>query len=303
MVKLRDLAYAVAVDEQRHFGRAASALGVSQPTLSGQLKGLEEQLGIVLFERAGRTVRPTDAATPILSRARTMLRLADEIRTLAQAARDPMQGGLRLGLIPTIGPYLLPFVISEFAHRLPKLTVELIEAETAVLEAKLHSGELDAAILATDPPDGMVGIDLYREPFWLATPEGHPLHRAERVQLDDIDPGSMLVLADGHCLSGQIQSLCRVSGGDGRLGLQQTSLETLLALVAGGKGITMVPATAVSGTRLLGGGLAVREIESDEAARDVRLVHRASGTRSVVLNRIADIIAAMVPMTVMPVRR
>jgi LysR family hydrogen peroxide-inducible transcriptional activator len=193
-MNLRDLRYIVALADCGHFGRAAEACHVSQPTLSGQILKLEHELGLAIFERIGRSVRPTVAGTEILIHARRALTAADEIFAVAKASRDPCAGPLNLGVIPTLCPYLMPFVFPLLARDLPTTTLVLHEDLTERLIEGVSAGRLDAAIIASDPQSSsLASVVLFDEAFSLAMPASHRLCAKEIIDTDDIDPQSLLL--------------------------------------------------------------------------------------------------------------
>jgi LysR family hydrogen peroxide-inducible transcriptional activator len=304
-MKLRDLQYAVAVADLGHFGRAAETCHISQPALSGQIKKLEADLGVPLFERTNRAVRITAVGELIIAQAREVLAQVVRIEETAEAHLDPLAGRLRLGLIPTIGPYLTPILLPSVQHNLPGLNLRLCEDLTEVLEAELLEGRIDAAVTATTPVDSRLNeIALYDEPFWVALPAKHPLVAEEEVDITGIEPDELLLLADGHCLRDQVLSFCKVPDGEtSRVNTQQTSLATILALVGAGVGATLVPATNLGGSWVTDSGIALRREKSRRASRAVRLIFRASYPGRVLMERMADIICAIVPDTVSPARR
>lgn len=246
-MNLRDLEYLVAVGEHRHFGRAAEACMVSQPTLSTQLKKLEQELGISLIERSPRHVMLTSAGERVAERGRVILDEAAAIRAFARQVNDPEGGSLRLGIFPTLAPYLLPHVVPALHERYPNLELLLIEEKTEVVLDQLRSGRLDVGILALP----ITGEPLHQQPlftedFVLAVPAGHPLAAEE----GPVDPSvlageQVLLLEEGHCLRDQALSVCRLTGASERRGFRATSLETLRQMVAAGVGITLLPSLAV----------------------------------------------------------
>ncbi len=300
-MNLRDLRYIVAVADLGRFGKAAEFCNVSQPTLSGQILKLEEELGVSIFERIGKTTRATAAGAEIIRHARRALAAAGDIVASAHAARDPLFGSIRLGVIPTLAPYLMPFLLPLAAERLPKAPLTLVEDLTGNLLGPLAEGELDAAILATDPESSRLEqIDLFVEPFWLVMPASHPLSRAKSIHPADIDPGSLLLLTDGHCLRDQALALCP-SGAEratGAADMRAASLETLLHLTAAGFGLTLAPRLAVASWPHLSGKLVARPIEGDGASRRVRLVHRRDAPRRMVLEALANVVRDGVPDSV-----
>ena len=304
-MNIRDLRYAVAVAELGHFGRAAAACHVSQPALSGQLRKLEDQLGVMLFERSRRSVKITPAGEEIVAHAKALLEMADLIEDTAKAWTDPLSGPLGLGMIPTIGPYLTPRLLPSIARGLPRLELRLSEDVTEALEGALIDGRLDAAILATPVGDSRLDeIALYHEPFWVALPHGHPLAEEDEVDVADIRLDDFLLLADGHCLRDQVLSFCsEVLPNAPQVSTQHTSLTTILALVGMGRGVTLVPAMSLAGGWVTDSGIALRREKSSKAARSVRLAFRKTFPRRAAVEKLADIVCAVVPDTVHAQRR
>jgi LysR family hydrogen peroxide-inducible transcriptional activator len=304
-MNLRDFQYIVAVAELGHFGKAAEACHVSQPTLSGQIRKLEETLGVEIFERTKRSVRVTPEGSRIVARAQASLAEADAIREIAAAARNPLSGPLRLGVIPTIAPYLMPRLIPALVGALPEVSVKLTERFTRDLEAMLLAGELDAAVTASEPgAPRLRSIPLYEEPFWIALPGNHALAAREEIDLGELKGERLLLLSEGHCLRDQVLSFYPAIRSDpAAISTEETSLTTILALVGGGLGITLVPAMSLAGPWVTDAGIAVRREASGAARREVRLVFRGSFTRMALIDKLADVIAATVPDTVIPQRR
>jgi len=232
-LKLKDLRYLVALADTRHFGRAAERSFVSQPTLSAQLKKLEEYLGVQLIERAPKRVSLTAAGEEIVERARRVLESSDEIIEIARGHRDPLAGRLKVALLPTIGPYLLPNVAAKLRKQLPRLELMLYEYQTDPMLEKLHSGEIDVGILAL--PVQMDGLDsqvLYKEPFTVAVPSGHKLAAKSTIKVDDLSHETLLLLEDGHCLRDQALDICSSTDVHEKQDFRATSLETLRQMVA-----------------------------------------------------------------------
>ncbi|NKB60323.1 MAG: LysR family transcriptional regulator [Alphaproteobacteria bacterium] len=304
-MNIRDLKYMVAVAEYGHFGRAVEACLIGQPTLSAQIRKLEDELGITLFERTKRSVRITPIGEEIVAQARTLLAAADLITETAKASLDPLSGPLRLGMIPTIGPYLTPTLLPSLRHGLPKVELGLSEDTTEILERQLLDGQIDAAITATDVTDRRLSeIALFDEPFWIALPRDHALAAQDEVALRDIASEELLLLEDGHCLSDQVVSFCADAFRTGpKVSTQHTSLMTILALVGAGAGVTLVPALSLRGSWVTDSGIVMRKEKSRKARRAVRIAFRNSYPRRQLLEKLADIVAASVPDTVSPVRR
>ncbi len=306
-MNLRDLQYLIAVAEKRHFGKAAEACHVTQPTLSGQIKRLEEQLGVAVFERTNRSVAPTPVGAEIIKHARLALEQAEMIEGLAQAHRDPLAGPLRLGVIPTLSPYLMPSVLTPLQASCPRMRLVLSEEVTETLVERLRTHEIDAALLATETDDHeLATIPLFDEPFWVAYPLGHPLHDLDRVMERDLESVDLLLLTDGHCLRDQALALCSttVPPGDGtQADLRASSLETLLNLVAAGFGCTLMPALAVRGPWLTDMGILARTIAARTAKRTIGLVYRHSFPRGAAIHALASVIVLNLPNTVTPLYR
>src|SRR3546814_4083286 len=239
-MNLRDLRYLAAVAEHRHFGKAAEACFVSQPTLSTQLKKLEQELGVQLVERNPGHILLTEAGERVLERAQVMLRAADDIRSIARRAADPDAASLRIGLIPTLAPYLLPHVVPELHERFPKVELLLVEEKTEVVLQRLREGRLDAGVLALPVPDEHLHVEpLFEEDFLLAVPCEHHLATTTapvdpRVLVDE----QVLLLEEGHCLRDQALAVCQMAGASERSGCRATSMEPLRRMVAGGVGVT-----------------------------------------------------------------
>lgn len=300
-MNLQELRYLVALAETRHFGRAAARCFVSQPTLSSQIRKLEAELGVALFERQGRNPAITPVGAAILAHARAALEHTAAIRELAQAQRDPLAGSLRLGVIPTLSPYLIPLLLTPLRAAAPALRLLPSEEVTKTLLRRLRGGELDAALLgtATTAPE-LVAWPLFEEPFWLAFPRRHPLYRRDEIRRRDLDEAELLFLADDHCLARQTMAVCGID--DRRetalSDLRATSLETLLQLVGAGLGATLVPALALRGAWTTDTGVVTRPLRIAAAKRRIDLVFRASFPRRAALAVLARAIQSCLPNTV-----
>jgi len=290
-MNLQDLRYLVAVAEQRHFGRAADACNVSQPTLSSQIKKLEDELGVTLLERTNKRVDLTPVGSQILNHARRALAEAGQMEAVARAARDPLVGPLKLGVIPTLAPYLMPMILKPLRQAYPGLTLELWEDQTRSLIDGLRNHRLDAALLAT-PPEApeITELALFDEPLLAALPLNHRLRNAARVNEDAL-AGELLVLADGHCLANQAMAACGARNGVQRgampASMQASTLETLVNLVAAGYGSTLLPALAADSFRRR--EIALRPLAGD-SSRTIRLVSRPGFPRPQALRALERVI-------------
>ncbi|HEY8266654.1 MAG TPA: LysR substrate-binding domain-containing protein [Steroidobacteraceae bacterium] len=289
-MNLRDLDYLVALAETRHFGRAAERCHVSQPTLSAQIRKLEDSLGVALVERRPHKVALTVAGEAVVERARRMLRDAEDIQALGRAGQDPLAGQLRVGFIPTLGPYLLPRVAPRISRALPKLQLMLYEYQTAPLVERTERGELDLAILAL-PADtkGLVTRPLFAEDFLVAMPEHHRLTAKKRVKASDLSGEKLLLLEEGHCLRDQALEVCaRVATEE--QAFRATSLETLRQMVAAGLGLTLLPRLAAEGPFASARGLVVRPFAPPSPNRMVGAAWRRSSSRGTAIAAVCDLI-------------
>ena len=244
-IKLKDLRYLLAVADTGHFGRAAERCFVSQPTLSAQLKKLEEYLGVALIERQPRKALLTAAGMQIAERARRIVGASEEIVDIARTHRDPLAGRLRMALLPTIGPYLLPLVAPKLRKALPRLELMLYEYQTRPMLEKLRAGELDVGVLALPVEvDGLITRELYDESFVVATPAHHPLASRKTIRVDDLRGVTLLLLEDGHCLRDQALDVCSRIDVQEKQDFRGTSIETLRQMVAAGAGVTLLPELA-----------------------------------------------------------
>jgi LysR family transcriptional regulator, hydrogen peroxide-inducible genes activator len=292
-LSLRALGYLVALAETRHFGKAAERCFVSQPTLSAQIKKMEDQLGVQLVER-GQQVRLTDIGARIVERARRVIDEAREIEELARNVQDPLAGELRIGLIPTVGPYLLPHIAGPLHERFPRLRLLLLEHQTHRLIELLKSGELDVAILALPiPMERLVTRVLYAESFQVALPQGHALAKRRRLTLDDLDGETLLLLEDGHCLRDQALEVCHMAGAHEKLDFHATSMETLRQMVAANTGITLLPALAVKPPVAPTENLVTRPFARSGPSRTIAMVWRKSSALTDFLEEIAALFAAI----------
>jgi len=301
-MNLRDLKYIVAVAECRHFGRAATRCFVSQPTLSGQIKKLEDHLGVTIFERTNRSVDLTPIGATIVERARLAIEQAEAIEQLARDHQDPLAGPLRIGAIPTLSPYLMPLILVPLRRTFPQMRLVLSEEITDSLLGRLHRHEIDAALLATPIEDPeLASIPLFDEPFWLAHPRKHPLHDKDEISAKDLEEIDLLLLAEGHCLTHQVMEVCHMAerAQTGELAdLRAASLETLLQLVGAGFGCTLVPALAIRGGWMTDSGIIARRLDLPDAGRRISLVFRRSFPRRRALEAFAGVVRDHLPNTV-----
>ena len=302
---LQDLRYVVTLAETRNFARAAKACYVSQPTLSTQIKKLEDELGLALFERTNKRVMPTPAGFELIVQARVVLEEAEKLQQMAQQALDPMAGPLRLGVIPTLGPYLLPHLVPQLRADYPRLSLYLREDLTGNLIERLRSGALDAILLALPiQTDGLELIELFREPFVMALPKDSPLAGKSEVMETDLMGVQLLLLEDGHCLRDQALAVCGLPQPRGSEDFRGSSLETLRQMVAAGVGCTLLPALAADaagagGTNLTSARLIeLRPFAAPVPSRTIGLAARRGFPRLEMVRAFAELIKRHAPQGV-----
>mgnify|MGYP001276039473 CR=1 FL=1 len=288
-MNIRDLEYLVAVSELKHFRKAAEKCFVSQPTLSGQLKKLETQLGVQLVERTTRNVFLTPIGEEIVKRSRLILSEVSSIESLVKSYSDPMEGTVNIGFIPTIAPYLLPLIVGPINKTYPQLKIILHEIQTEVILNKLSQGILDAGILATPvEANGLEEIFLYTEPFYVAINNKHPYSSKKMINKKDLRGETMLLLEEGHCLRGQALDVCSDNMTKERNDFRGTSLETIRHMVSAGIGITLIPQTAIDYKKLIkNSSIKYLPFEEPVPARRVGMLYRATSTRKICFENLA----------------
>jgi LysR family hydrogen peroxide-inducible transcriptional activator len=290
---LRQLRYLVAVVERCHFGQAAEACLVSQSTLSAGIQELEELLGAPLLERTKRSVVPTPLGREIAARAKVLLTGAEELVDAAQAAKDPMAGPLHLGVIPTVGPFLVPRAMPALRAAFPALKLYLREDQTARLLAQLNAGELDAVVLALPfPMEDVETLEIARDRFWVVCPPGHRLCSAQAASAADMTPEDLLLLEDGHCLRDHALAACALEGGRRSAAFQGTSLHTLVQMVANGLGVTLLPEMALEAGILRGLEVSALPLSGEAPWRRIGLAWRRSSGRKETFRRLATALQA-----------
>ena len=300
-MNLRDLRYLIALADLRHFGRAAQACHVSQPTLSTQVRKLEAELGVALVERAPRQVMLTPVGRDIAERARRVLADIEQMRETARRTIDPEAGSVRLGMFPTLGPYLLPHVVPTLRARFPHLELLLVEEKTEPLLAMLRNGRLDAAVLALPlHEDWLESEFLFEEPFMLAVPNKHPLSNRRDLQLADLADQHLLLLEDGHCLRDQALEVCTLSGAGEKDGFRATSLETLRQMVAAGVGITLLPMLAVKPPVSASDDIRLLNFKNPPPTRRIAMVWRKTSAMGAFLHQLAAVLRALPPALLQP---
>ncbi|MEM1432374.1 MAG: LysR substrate-binding domain-containing protein [Pseudomonadota bacterium] len=285
---LRQLRYVDALAQHGHFGNAAESCAVSQPALSVQVRDLEDTLGTALFERSARSVRLTSFGEEFVSRAREILRAVDELGDMARAAEGNMIGRLRLGIIPTIAPYLLPHILSDLAVAHESLDVQVRETVTPRLVEALHAGRIDAAIVALPLGDaGFEEVELFSEQMMLVRPASEADAPVPKVEA--LPEMRLLLLEEGHCFRDQALSFCSMPAVRAREGLDGSSLSTLVQLVGAGLGVTLVPEMAVP-VETRSAAVAVAAFPGTQPARRVGMVWRRTSPLAPHLTQIAEVV-------------
>ena len=301
MATLTQLEYLVAVDKHRHFGKAAAACNVSQPTLSMQLHKMEEEYNITFFDRSKQPILPNPEGQPLIEQAKTILREYEKLKHLTVDQAGELSGDFRLGVIPTVAPYLLPRFIGDFAHQYPKVNSSIREMTTGQIIEALDRDEIDAGILAT--PLNILSLDerpLFYEPFYVFTSPQHPLAKLKTVNEDDLTANGIWLLSDGHCLRNQIIKLCsarKTSAVFKNISFESGSLETIVQLVEQGYGYTLLPALAAEQMDL-SKAQGLKEIKSPVPSREISLVYRRSQYKQNILKALSECVKSHLPKTV-----
>ncbi len=287
---LKQLHYLIALADEKHFSRAADAVFVTQSTLSAGIKELETILGVDLAERTKRSVMLTPIGRRIAERARHLLRDAEDIVDLAAAARAPLTGDLALGIIPTIGPFLLPLVMPRIAGAYPELRLYLREDRTAALLDRLGDGRLDAVLMALPYPTGDLALRVIADdPFRLACASTHPLAARRRITESELSGEKLMLLEEGHCLRDHALAACHLDARQYGRSFEATSLQTLIQMVAAGLGVTLLPELAVAAGIAEGTGIALVEL-ADAPPRRIGLVWRRTSARAAEFELLAEML-------------
>lgn len=290
-MNIRALQYLVTLSEMRHFSKAAEACHVSQPTLSTQVRKIEEELGVQLVERSPRRVMMTQVGEEVVERARAVLNEVEAMRQISRQSRDPGTGVFKIGIFPTLAPYLLPHVIPGIRRRFPKLTLQLFEEKTEDVLRLLGQGRLDAGLVALPIPEELTQLDvqvLFEEHFVLAMPDTHPLARKRRIRVEDLRNQELLLLEDGHCLRDQALEVCQMVGAEEKMDFHATSMETLRQMVAANTGITLMPCLAVKPPVAPTENVTIQAFEDPAPKRTIAMIWRKSTPLSKFFKELAD---------------
>ena len=291
---LRQLRYLVTLTETQHFGRAAEQCLVTQPTLSSGIQELEALLGVKLFERNKRTVIPTLIGIELSERAQKVLQQVEDIVDISHKGNEPLSGSLRLGAIPTIGPFLLPRVLPVLRKKYPNLKLYLSEDQSANLFKQLSAGALDVLILALPYDlDGARSIIVGDDPFYVAMPKDHALANHRVIRHEEIPEAEILLLEEGHCLREHALEACALKSSRGQDEVRGTSLYTLVQMVASGLGITFVPAMATQSDILKSADVVTVPMEASAKPRQIGLVWRRTSARENEFKLLAELISSL----------
>ncbi|MFT4998846.1 MAG: LysR family hydrogen peroxide-inducible transcriptional activator [Flavobacteriales bacterium] len=287
-MNLKDLKYFLAIAELKHFGHAAQQCNVSQPTLSGQIKKLEETLGVMLFERTNRRVMLTEAGQQIVIYAKRIIREVDAIHEIADSTRDPLAGKFRLGAFPTLATYIFPRIVPQVKASMPNLRLILMEEKTSQLIDQLHNGEIDAALLALPIQDDyLISKPLFDDEFFLAVPSGHDLTKYKTVDQTKLKQHRLLLLEEGHCLRDQSLEICQLHNIGEEQDFKATGLETLRQMVKAGTGITFMPKIAIQAKET---GIEYIPFTKPAPSRSIGLVWRKTTPRQQVIKELIKLI-------------
>ncbi|MFT4672476.1 MAG: LysR family hydrogen peroxide-inducible transcriptional activator [Pseudohongiellaceae bacterium] len=287
-MNLKDLKYFLAIAELKHFGHAAQQCNVSQPTLSGQIKKLEETLGVMLFERTNRRVMLTEAGHHIVIYAKRIIREVDAIHEIADSTRDPLAGKFRLGAFPTLATYIFPRIVPQVKASMPNLRLILMEEKTSQLIDQLHNGEIDAALLALPIQDDyLISKPLFDDEFFLAVPSGHDLTKYKTVDQTKLKQHRLLLLEEGHCLRDQSLEICQLHNIGEEQDFKATGLETLRQMVKAGTGITFMPKIAIQAKET---GIEYIPFTKPAPSRSIGLVWRKTTPRQQVIKELIKLI-------------
>lgn len=289
-MNLRDLHYLVAVADLQSFIQAAERCFISQPTLSMQIKKLEEELGVQLFERTNKRVISTEVGEAIIASARRIVQETEAIKHIAQAAKDPLAGNLRLGAIPTVSPYIFPSLVPLIKEQLPRIRLILLEEKTEQLLQQLKNGDIDLALLALPITEDLLeSCHLFDDPFLLAVAEDHEFAAKPIIDYADLYGLALLLLDEGHCLRGQALSVCQIGGAIEQEDLRATGLETLRQMVRAGTGMTFIPQIA----RRANDGIRYIPFTAPAPQRSIGLVWRKTSARQELFKAVSILISGL----------
>lgn len=285
-MNIRDLEYIVAVGKHRNFSYAAEVCHVSQPSLSTQIKKVEEQLGVKIFKRSRRKVEVTPFGVKFINKAESVLAMLDEMKEMAEERSELLKGKLTLGAILTVAPYVFPQIAKTVSAKAPAIHLILKESITEILIKELITEQIDAAIISLPTDDNVFeSIPLFNEPFFLAMPQDHPLAENQIIKDKDLKNLDLILLEEGHCFRKQALEVCKTTAAFENNMFQATSLETIRHVVAAGEGLTLMPGIAIQEND----GLAYRPLENPSFSREIGLIWRKSQRKEALVTRLAEL--------------
>lgn len=286
-MNIRDLKYLVSIAKHKHFGKAAHECFISQPALSMQLKKLEEELEVKIFERTNKHVMVTSVGQKLVDKAKDILHETDQMIEIAKNFHDPFSGEIRIGAFPTLAPYFLPNIVPQITQKFPQLKLLLLEEKTELLIDQLRNGEIDAAFLATPLPMNKANFEvkkLFCEPFFLAVSNTHPFAKLNTISENDLKNEKLLLLQEGHCLRSQALNICSMMGASESEDFRATSLETLRQMVAANVGITLIPELAKKNND----GITYISFKDPTPSRTIAIAWRKTSARQMLLKEIVE---------------
>ncbi len=301
MPTLSQLEYLVAVDKFRHFGKAARACHVSQPSLSMQLKKAEEELGVVVFDRDKKPILPTEKGIAVIQQARVVLREAERLKQISQHEKGEIKGSFRLGVIPTIAPYVVPLFLDSWANRYPKVKLRIDEMKTIDIVAAIEDDQLDCGLLVTPLEESQIVEQvLFYEPFYLYVAKKHPLYKKNKVKDSDLDGNEIWLLEEGHCFRNQILKICSMSHRQGvyrNVFFESGNLETLKQLVQHNNGYTLLPFLATAFMQDSESKKMLKPFDAPIPTREVSLVYRRGSLKEDIIDALSAEIKNVIPAT------
>jgi LysR family hydrogen peroxide-inducible transcriptional activator len=307
MSTLTQLEYLIAVDNERHFGKAAQACYVSQPSLSTQIQKLEDELNVVIFDRSKKPILPTEAGKEIIEQARVVIREHKKLKTIADIKAIEPKGDFELAVIPTLASYVIPLFIGEFGEKYPGVNLGIHEYKTEDIIRLLHNDELDAGLLVTPLEDeSLIERHLYYEPFYCYLNENHPLQKKDLITESDLDCGDLWLLSEGHCFRNQMLKICSMDDKKGVLPnvrFEGGNLETLVKLVNTNSGFTMLPQLAVDGLSKADVKTHIKKFKNPVPTREVSLVYNRTFLKETIINALEECILRNLPKQIKSLKR
>lgn len=307
MSTLTQLEYVLAVDKERHFGKAAQVCNVSQPSLSAQIQKLEDELDLVIFDRSKKPILVTEAGKEIIAQAKIIIREHKRLKTLADTKAIEPKGDFELAVIPTLAAYVIPLFIGEFGETYPKVNLGIHEHKTEDIIRLLHNDELDAGLLVTPLKDeGLIERHLYYEPFYCYLNQSHPLQQKDAISEADLRCGDLWLLSEGHCFRNQVLKICATGQQKGvfpNIRFESGNLETLIKLVKTNSGFTLLPQMAVDGLSETEVKKHIKSFKDPMPTREVSLVYNRTFLKETIINALESCIIRNLPGHITSLKR